>query len=67
MTDLVSTPDGYVAASSGPFDGVLVSTDGLTWAASALDGGLEVIEWGPIFGLGGARDDATLLGPVPAP
>lgn len=67
VTDLVSTPDGYVAASSGPFDGVLVSTDGLTWSANKLDGGPEVIGWGPVFGLVGARDDAALLGPIRAP
>lgn len=67
VTDLVASPEGYVAASSGPFEGVLVSADGLTWSARALAGGPEVIDWGPDFGLVGTRDDAALLGPVPAP
>lgn len=67
VDDLVSTPDGYIATSSGPFDGVLASTDGLTWNAIALDGGPEVVGWGPAFGLVGARDDAILVERMASP
>lgn len=65
--DLVTTPTGYIAASSASFHGLLVSTDGLTWTPSALEGGLDAVEWGPRFGLVGATEDSILLGPVPAP
>jgi hypothetical protein len=65
--DLVSTPNGYVAASFGSFDGVLRSTDGLTWVAGPRDGSPDVIEWGPTFGLTGAREHHVLRGEETTP
>jgi len=66
-SDLVTAPNGYVAAASAVFEGALLSSDGMTWAESALDAGLDAVKWGPRFGLAGATRDAVLFGSVPAP
>ncbi len=65
--DIVATPNGYVIAADGAFEGALLSSDAMTWQQRQLDSALIGVDWGPHFGLTGASKDRILLGPVPAP
>jgi len=60
-SDVVATPNGWVAASSTSFDGALTSSDGVTWQRTTIRGGLDDVAWGPSFGVSAVSGDSILL------